>query len=130
MTPPWTVGSPIRAAMRFPISTVGEPIKMTSGGPAALGHVGDTCCWQPANEHSGASWRQDGAADMRDEYRHHRANVHVGNACGWWHGSLISCESNSCTHFLPPLVPSSASSGFSGSCGLEPLPAPAAPPLL
>src|SRR6266700_5361809 len=33
-------------------------------------------------------------------------------------------------YIFPPLLPSSASSGFCGSCGLEPLPAPAAPPLL
>ena len=33
ITPPCTVGSPIRAAIRFPIRTVGDPIAMLSGGP-------------------------------------------------------------------------------------------------
>jgi hypothetical protein len=33
MTPPCIVGSPIRAAIRFPIKTVGEPIAIVSGGP-------------------------------------------------------------------------------------------------
>src|SRR5216684_896324 len=33
MTPPWAVGSPMRAAIRLPIRTVGEPMMMTSGGP-------------------------------------------------------------------------------------------------
>src|SRR6516225_8670856 len=35
-TPPCTVGSPIRAAIRFSISTVGDPIKMVSGGPTQV----------------------------------------------------------------------------------------------
>jgi hypothetical protein len=33
MTPPCDVGSPIRAAIRLPISTVGEPMAIISGGP-------------------------------------------------------------------------------------------------
>jgi hypothetical protein len=33
ITPPCIVGSPIRAAIKFPIKTVGEPIAMLSGGP-------------------------------------------------------------------------------------------------
>src|SRR5579883_1800694 len=36
MTPPWAVRSPIRAACRPLIRTVGEPSTMTSGGPAQL----------------------------------------------------------------------------------------------
>jgi hypothetical protein len=33
ITPPCAVGSPIRAAIMFPIKTVGDPIKIVSGGP-------------------------------------------------------------------------------------------------
>src|SRR6266478_2176557 len=33
MTPPWAVTSPIRAAGKPPISTVGEAFTITSGGP-------------------------------------------------------------------------------------------------
>src|SRR5262249_36204907 len=36
MTPPWAVGSPMRAAGRLPISTVGLPGAMTSGGPVQV----------------------------------------------------------------------------------------------
>src|SRR6266851_8615561 len=36
MTPPWAVGSPIRAAMRLLIRTVGEPMRITSGGPTQV----------------------------------------------------------------------------------------------
>src|SRR5208283_2896603 len=36
MTPPWTVGSPMRAAMRLPMSTVGEPMTIMSGGPTQV----------------------------------------------------------------------------------------------
>jgi hypothetical protein len=31
--PPWAVVSPMRAASRPPISTVGDPFTITSGGP-------------------------------------------------------------------------------------------------
>jgi len=33
ITPPWTVWSPMRAAGRFPIITVAEPLAIISGGP-------------------------------------------------------------------------------------------------
>jgi len=36
MLPPWAVMSPMRAARRFPIRTVGEPLTMTSGGPTQV----------------------------------------------------------------------------------------------
>jgi hypothetical protein len=36
ITPPWSVGSPIRAAGRFPIKTVSEPIAIESGGPTQV----------------------------------------------------------------------------------------------
>src|SRR5271157_2686124 len=36
MTPPWTVGSPMRAAMRLPMRTVGEPMAIMSGGPTQV----------------------------------------------------------------------------------------------
>src|SRR5271154_2569415 len=36
ITPPWAVGSPMRAAISPPIKTVGEPITMMSGGPTQV----------------------------------------------------------------------------------------------
>jgi hypothetical protein len=36
ITPPCTVGSPIRAAIRFSINTVGDPIRIVSGGPTQV----------------------------------------------------------------------------------------------
>src|SRR6202044_698215 len=36
MAPPWTVGSPMRAAIRLPIKTVGEPMAIESGGPTQV----------------------------------------------------------------------------------------------
>ena len=36
MIPPWTHGSPTRAAGRPPIKTVGDPVRIMSGGPSQV----------------------------------------------------------------------------------------------
>lgn len=62
-------------------------------------HVRDACGWQPTNKHSGASWRQDGTADVWDDPRHHRANVYVANA-GCWRHLVSDTPSNICFYKL------------------------------
>jgi hypothetical protein len=41
ITPPCAVGSPIRAAIKFSIITVGDPMAMVSGGPTQV-HISVT----------------------------------------------------------------------------------------
>jgi hypothetical protein len=50
ITPPCTVWSPIRAAGRFPIKTVSEPIAIESGGPTQVHmSVARAAGWPPIN---------------------------------------------------------------------------------
>jgi len=50
-------------------------------------HVPHASGRQAADQHGGRAGTGDRAADMRDQNRYHRANMHVGKArCGESHG--------------------------------------------
>jgi hypothetical protein len=51
--------------------------------PNARQHIANTGGGQSLDQHGWASWRDDRSADVRDHARHHRADMHIGEASGW-----------------------------------------------
>lgn len=51
-------------------------------------HVADTRRRDSTDQHRRTTWRQNRAADVRNNTRHHRTDMHVGNTGGWRHGSI------------------------------------------
>ena len=63
--------------------------------PHASSHIGHAGSGQIRNQHGWTTRRKYRPADVRNNTRHHRADVHIGNSCGWGHGFLcgsVGCE--------------------------------------
>jgi hypothetical protein len=50
--------------------------------PNAREHIADSGRGQGLNQDGWTSWRDNRPTDMRDHARHHRADVHIGEASG------------------------------------------------
>jgi len=141
ITPPCAVGSPIRAAIRFPIKTVGDPFAMVSGGPThthmsvarAAGWPAIRTVGHPSGRMGPPTCGMGGVP-----------GVTIGHVCispiraaGGIVCFLQTVSGYERADFCPDFE-SSATSGLvgfalAGSCGLSgllPLPEPAEPPLL
>jgi hypothetical protein len=129
MTPPWTVGSPRRAAIMFPIRTVGEPIAMESVGPTqramSLTRAAGSMLISTVGSQGGRIGPPTCGIGGVPGVTMGHVCMSVNRAAG---GIGFTVYFN-----LVNLVPSSAVSGSlgaSGSCGLASGAEPAAPPLL
>lgn len=58
------------------------------GTAGADRHVSDTRRRYSSDQYRRTAGRQNRAADVRDNTRHHGADMHVGNTGGWRHGSI------------------------------------------
>ena len=138
MAPPCTVGSPIRAAIMFPMKTVGDPIAMLSGGPTQVHKsVARAAGWPPISTvgHPGGKIGPPTCGTTPVTIGH----VCISPTLAAW-GILITDKNSSVygrADFWPDLESSAqagsvgfASLGVSGLSGLLPPPEPAEPPLL
>ena len=80
--------SPIRACGIDIVSTVKEPSSDDVGRTYTGSHIAYTGGRQAANQDSGRAGTNDGAANVRHQNGHHRANVHIGQT-GSGHSHII-----------------------------------------
>jgi hypothetical protein len=78
MAPPWAVRSPIRACGSSHSQHREGAQHDYVRGAHAHGHVGDARGGQAADQDGGRPRRQNRAAHVRHQHRHHGANVHIG----------------------------------------------------